>query len=178
MFGKTRFAFGTAVVAVAALVLGGCSNDADQNDVMFAQMMIPHHEQAIEMADLALESPSASAEVQALAAQIKAAQGPEIDQMTQWLKNWDADMPMGGHDMGDMGGDGMMGQDDLDELEAAQGPEFDRLWLTMMIDHHEGALTMAGRVIDTDNTDVAALAKAIVEGQTAEIATMEGLLAE
>ncbi len=177
MFGKTRFAFGT-VVAIAALALGGCSNDADQNDVMFAQMMIPHHEQAIEMSDLALETDSASPEVLALAAQIKAAQGPEIDQMTQWLEDWDTDMPMGGHDMGDMGGDGMMGQDDLDELEAAQGSEFDTLWLTLMIEHHEGALTMADRVVDSDNADVAALAKAIVKGQAAEIATMEGLLAE
>jgi uncharacterized protein (DUF305 family) len=177
MSGKTRFAFGS-VVAVAALILGGCSEDADPSDIMFAQAMIPHHEQAIEMADLALETDSVSAEVRELATQIKAAQGPEIDQMIQWLKDWDSEMPMAGHDMGNMGGDGMMGQDDLDDLAAAEGPEFDTLWLTMMIEHHEGALTMADRVIDSDNTDVAALAKAIVKTQTAEIATMEGLLAE
>jgi uncharacterized protein (DUF305 family) len=94
------------------------------SDVMFAQMMIPHHEQAIEMADLALEQ-AESPEVATLAQDIKAAQDPEIELMTGWLESWGEDVPttgMGmdhsGHDMGSMG-DGMMGMMSEEDMEAS-----------------------------------------------------------
>lgn len=146
---------------------------ADAGDVMFAQMMIPHHEQAVEMADLALAEDTASAEVRRLAGQVKAAQDPEIEQMRGWLREWGAptSAPMD-HSTG-----GMMSMSDLSDLEQARGAEFDRTWLTMMVAHHQGAITMAqGVLATTSDPEVEALAEAIVRTQQAEIATMQGLL--
>jgi uncharacterized protein (DUF305 family) len=143
-------------------------------DVEFAQMMIPHHEQAVEMADLALKNDSASADVKALATQIKAAQGPEIKLMQGWLGQWGASESSGpmGHGSG-----GMMSDQDMSSLKDASGSEFDRMWLTGMIAHHEGAVTMAQDVLATTaQAGVKEMATAIVEGQQAEIATMKGML--
>ena len=155
--------------------------------------MIPHHEQAVEMADLALApNAGASAQVRDLARQIKGAQAPEIQQMTGWLNGWGAPTAMpgsdgsndlgamdhSGHDMAGMTMAGMMTADDMRALAAASGTEFDRLWLEMMIAHHEGAIAMAGQV-DTTSQDpqVKALADAIVIAQNEEITTMQKLLA-
>lgn len=149
-------------------------------DVMFAQMMIPHHEQAVEMADLAL-APAAGAgtDVTALATKIKAAQAPEIATMSGWLSAWgaEADDDMGGmHHGASM--PGMMSDEDMAALADARGDAFDRMWLTMMVAHHEGALTMADDVLGTtQDPQVRTLAEAVVAGQTAEIATMKSLLA-
>ena len=145
-------------------------------DVEFSQQMIPHHQQAIVMADLVPGS-DASPEVAALAAQIKAAQAPEITEMRRWLKDWD-ESAMAGHDSGAMDmGDGMLTGADLRELGNAAGPEFDRLWLTGMIAHHQGAITMAQSVLDDgEHSATAKLAKAIISGQQKEITTMKGLL--
>ena len=156
-------------------------------DIAFAQLMIPHHQQAIEMADLAATN-ATSAEVKALAAQIKAAQDPEISMMSQWLTGWGAPMEMegttdGGMDHGDMdmGGmnvAGMMSAEDMDNLGAATGADFDTMWLTMMIAHHQGAIAMAQQVADTTtNPAVQQLADAVIAGQTTEITTMQQLLA-
>jgi uncharacterized protein (DUF305 family) len=139
-------------------------------------MMIPHHEQAVEMADLALAN-GAGTDVTRLATQIKAAQGPEIATMEGWLTAWGAsdDMGMDHAAMGHM--PGMMSGDDLKALAAAKGSAFDDLWLRMMVAHHEGALTMAQDVLSTtQDPQVRTLAEAVVAGQTAEIATMKGLL--
>lgn len=160
-------------------------------DISFAQLMIPHHAQAIEMADLAAGN-ATSPDVKALAMQIKAAQDPEIKMMGQWLTNWGAtdEMPgmdhsapengdMGGMDMGGVTGAGMMTQQDMDKLAAATGTDFDQMWLQMMITHHQGAITMAQQVLDTTaNPDVKKLAQNIIDGQTAEIDTMQKLLAQ
>jgi uncharacterized protein (DUF305 family) len=143
-------------------------------DVEFAQMMIPHHEQAVEMADLALANDSASADVKALAAQIKAAQDPEIRRMKGWLGQWGASESAGpmGHGSG-----GMQDDQDMTTLTAANGTEFDRMWLTMMITHHQGAVSMAQDVLATTaNADVKELANAIAEGQNKEITTMQGMV--
>lgn len=149
---------------------------ARMGDVMFAQMMIPHHEQAIEMADAALKK-DASAEVKGLAAQIKAAQAPEIETMTTWLKEWNAPMSAEGGHGGHGGSDGMMSGDDMADLSSANGAAFDKMWLTMMIEHHEGAVEMAEGVLETTtNPEVEEMAKAIVDGQKKEIAAMKGLL--
>lgn len=150
-------------------------------DIAFAQGMIPHHRQAIEMADIALRKPSASPEVRKLATSIRAAQDPEIKTMTRWLTAWGAPTAMpssGGHEGhggGDMGG--MMTPAEMASLKNANGPAFDRQWMTMMIKHHQGAVKMAGDVKRTTrNPDVRALADAIIKGQNAEIRTMQGLL--
>ncbi len=162
------------------------SADASRaGDIAFAQLMIPHHEQAVQMADIALEKQT-SAEVKTLAEQIKAAQDPEIAEMKSWLQAWGApeqmpsasDGSMGGMDMGGMDSSGMMSDADMTKLMDAAGQDFDRMWLQMMIAHHQGAIAMADQVLSTTaDPKVTALAKAIVAGQTAEIATMQGLLA-
>ncbi|GAA2027144.1 DUF305 domain-containing protein [Terrabacter terrae] len=155
------------------------SNAGRAGDVMFAQMMVPHHQQAVEMADIALGKQSASAQVRQLATQIKAGQDPEIETMRGWLQSWGAPLPTTGmsHDgMGGTSGQGMMTQADMDALKAADGAEFDKQWVTMMTAHHEGAITMARQVLTTtQNPDVKTLAEAVVKAQTEEIATMKGL---
>lgn len=167
-----------------AVVLAACSSSEPEGrsgDVMFAQMMIPHHEQAVEMADLALEKDGVSAEVQDLATDIKAAQDPEIKTMSGWLGEWGASATASGNGMNHGGGNdagaGMMSDDDMQSLRAAEGAEFDKQWLTMMIEHHEGAVDMAKDVLKTtQDPEVRALAEAVVSGQEAEISTMQGLL--
>jgi len=143
-----------------------------QNDVMFLQMMIPHHEQAVEMSTLA-ETNSTNPEVLALAARIKAAQGPEIELMTKLLTDAGQAMMMD-HSMGD---NGMMGMDDMSALAAATGNEFDVLFLAGMIAHHEGAIDMTNPVANSANMEVKKLAENIMTSQTAEIVEMTKLLA-
>lgn len=149
-------------------------------DVMFAQMMIPHHEQAVVMSDYALENTS-TPEVLALAEQIKAAQQPEIEQMTSWLEEWGVPVMSGMDAMGAHGGHGMSGMltdEQLDELANATDADFDALYLAYMIDHHEGAIDMADDVADSQDPRVAALAAAIIEAQRAEIVEMQRLLGQ
>ncbi|MBB5641087.1 DUF305 domain-containing protein [Cryobacterium roopkundense] len=151
-------------------------NDAD---VTFAQMMIPHHEQAVEMSDDLLAKDGIDQDVVDLATEIKAAQEPEIAQLNAWLTEWDAeDNSMSGmHDMGD-GSDGMMSDDDMMALQDAAGTDAGQLFLEQMTVHHEGAIAMAQIEIDNgENTDAQAMAETIVTTQTAEIAVMAELLA-
>ena len=150
----------------------------NQADVTFASSMVPHHQQAVEMAELAL-SRGAGTDVRQLAAQIKAAQGPEIATMTAWLKAWgSAPMPPA-HDMGGMGMDGMMTAQQMADLDAASGTAFDRMWLQMMVEHHQGAVVMARtELAQGQDAPAKALARAVIAGQTKEIATMKGLLAD
>ena len=158
---------------------GGGFNDAD---VSFAQNMIPHHEQAVQMAQLA-EGRASSPEVVELAAVIEAAQAPEIEQMTAWLEEWREEVPSGSMEHGDMGhGEssgmpGMMDAEDMEQLETTSGPEWDEMFLTSMIEHHEGALAMARtEQANGENEDALALAEKVEADQEAEIATMEELL--
>lgn len=148
------------------------ASDLSQNDVMFLQMMIPHHEQAVEMSTLA-ETNSTNPELLALASRIKAAQGPEIELMTKLLTDAGQTMMMD-HSMGD---NGMMGMDDMAALAQATGNEFDVLYLTGMIAHHEGAIDMTNPVANSANLEVKKLAENIITSQTAEIAEMTKLLA-
>ncbi|WP_104180063.1 DUF305 domain-containing protein [Arthrobacter sp. B0490] len=155
-------------------------NDAD---VMFAQMMIPHHEQAVEMSDMMLSKDGITPEITDLATKIKDAQGPEIETMTGWLEAWgepmDPEDGMEGHSMGGSGSmDGMMSEDQLSELEAAEGTDASRLFLDAMTAHHEGAVGMAQDEIDDgENPEAIELAETIVETQNAEITEMKELLA-
>ncbi|TQJ31338.1 DUF305 domain-containing protein [Microbacterium sp. SLBN-146] len=146
-------------------------------DSMFVMMMIPHHEQGIEMSDIILGKADVDESILDLAQQIKDAQGPEIELMESWLDGWG--MPSSGG-MGEMGhGDGMMSEDDMAALEAAEGTEAARLFLEQMIEHHEGAIEMAEEELDDGaSPEVLALAERIVTSQTAEIATMSELLAQ
>ena len=142
-------------------------------DIMFLQMMIPHHEQAIEMSKLAVTN-TKNPDLLDLAARIEAAQQPEIDLMKKWLAAaGQSDMP--GHSMGD---NGMMNESDMAALASAKDSGFDALYLTGMIAHHNGAIAMAGAVSDSLNSDVKTLVTNIITSQTAEIAEMNKLLAE
>ena len=162
------------ILVIAALLLTSCASSENSGaeysaqDLMFAEMMIPHHEQAIEMSDLALTN-SQDSEVLALATQIKNAQAPEIDQMKSW----------GGTSMGSHAGhmmDGMLTDEEMRALSAATGKEFDRLFLEGMIKHHEGAIDMAEMVVESTNQEVSTLANAIITAQKEEIARMKELL--
>jgi uncharacterized protein (DUF305 family) len=153
------------------------SIDTRAADIMFAQMMIPHHQQAIEMSDMAL-SQASSNDIKDLADQIKGAQEPEIAVMRGWLANWGApETPVDDHSDHSMG-TGMMTADDMAALSALNGPDFDRVWLQMMVSHHQGAIKMAQDVLATTNdSEVKVLAQAIIDAQTKEIASFEVLQA-
>ena len=142
---------------------------------MFAQMMIVHHQQAVEMSDIMLAKEGLDPQIIQLAEEIKAAQGPEIEKMTTWLQDWDEPMNSG-HDSMDM--DGMVSTDGLAQLEAVQGTEASRLFLTQMIAHHEGAISMAEEeTANGSNPDALELAESVISEQGTEIEKMNGLLA-
>ncbi|BCN82948.1 DUF305 domain-containing protein [Prescottella equi] len=186
---------------------GGPHNDAD---VEYVQMMIPHHEQAVEMAEL-VPSRTGNPDIIALADQIEKAQGPEIEQMEGWLKAWGApepskaeapgatsdgmdhdgmegdgtSMPMQSMPMTSMnsmpgmegGGHGMMSAEQMQALENAKDAEFDKMWLELMIAHHQGAVASSEQILQTGESEqVRQLAQQIVSSQQAEIAQMEALL--
>ena len=151
----------------------GQHNDAD---VRFSTDMIPHHRQAIQMSAMAA-SRASTAQVRDLAAQIKAAQAPEIRTMSGWLEGWGEPVPgtMGGMDMGSMGG---MSSAEMASLGRANGPVFDRMFLTGMVKHHQGAVAMARtELAQGANADARKLARSIVESQNKEIAQMKSMLA-
>jgi uncharacterized protein (DUF305 family) len=188
-----------AVITVAGLLgLAACGSDDNASpsaqstdgttataaafneaDVAFAQGMIPHHELAIDMADIALDpSVGANGEVRDLATRIKDGQGPEIERMISWLAAWDQPMSMGtsgGDGMSSM--EGMMSADDMDSLGMMTGAEFDTMWMEMMIRHHEGAIAMAETVkADGSNPAVLELADQVITAQQGEIDEMQALL--
>jgi len=189
---RRTLSFGLAAVAILALTAacgggdmdgmdhGGdgessAGGDFNDVDVQFAQMMIPHHEQAVEMATLA-ETRASDPEVVDLAAQIKAAQDPEIETMTGWLDAWGEPVEMEGHDGMDM--NGMATDEEMAELEAAEGAAFDALFVHHMITHHQGAITMAEEEIaEGENAEAKALAAAIAETQAEEVTTLEAIMA-
>lgn len=146
-------------------------NDAD---VDFAMNMVVHHTQAIEMADILLQKDGIDAQVVELAQNIKAAQGPEIDALNEWLDTW-GEGGMGGmdHGMGET-----MSDDDMAALDAASGTEASRLFLEQMTVHHQGAIEMAqAEIEDGENPDAIALAEKIVSDQASEISLMADILA-
>jgi uncharacterized protein (DUF305 family) len=168
----------TSASAAAPAASNQPHNDAD---VMFAQHMIPHHQQAVEMSDMLLAKQGIDKRVTDLATQIKAAQAPEIQQMQGWLTAW-GNPPMPPMESGDMGHampamQGMMSDADMNALRDAQGVEAAKLYLTQMIAHHEGAITMAQKEIsDGQDPDAVKMAHAIVTTQQQEIDTMRAIL--
>jgi uncharacterized protein (DUF305 family) len=155
----------------------GNESSLSDSEIMFLQMMIPHHEQAIEMSKLAATNTNNS-DVLDLAARIEATQQPEIDLMKKLLADaGQSDMP--GHSMGHgMSDDGMMNESEMAALATAKDQGFDALYLTGMIAHHNGAIAMAGSVSDSLNPEVKTLVTNIITSQTTEIAEMTNLLAE
>lgn len=150
-------------------------------DVTFTQSMIPHHQQAVEMADMALDPKVGAGEkVRDLASRIKTGQNPEIELMNGWLTAWGQPMPMDmgpGQDMASM--DGMMSAQEMSSLGSTTGPAFDKMWLDMMIRHHQGAIAMAQTLkASGSNTDVLALADQVITAQQGEIAEMNTMLAD
>lgn len=189
-----------------ALTLTACGNDepatdtsaqvseTDHNDadVEFATDMIQHHAQALSMVDLTVDR-TLDPEVQQLADDIREAQGPEIETMSDWLQEWNEEIPdtmrdhsNAGHDMEGMSDSmdgldsdmpGMMSGDDFDELENAPDSDFQTMWLEMMIEHHEGAVEMAEDQQNAGQYRAAVdLAGNVVDTQTAEIDRMKALL--
>ena len=208
----------TAAVAAAtlALALAACGSDDNghdghgsdasavqtarngdefnQADVDFATAMIPHHAQAVQMANLAADRPL-PAELRTLVDGVHTTQVAEVETMVTWLTDWGKEIPEtsmdhvnGGHgddmddmsdmDHGDMDGmPGMMSAEEMTELAQASDEDFPELWMTMMVEHHEGAIEMAEAELDDGHfPDAVDLAGAIIEAQRAEIATMEDLL--
>ncbi|UNX55695.1 DUF305 domain-containing protein [Georgenia sp. TF02-10] len=170
----------TTTAETATPTPGSSAAEVDEahndDDTMFAQMMIVHHQGAIEMADLAVERATAE-EVRTLASDISAAQGPEIEEMTSWLEVWGEDTsadPTGHMDHGGMDMDGMSQAEAMEELESLSGTDFDRRFLELMTAHHEGAVSMAETELDQgENPQALELAQQIIDDQTAEIAEME-----
>lgn len=198
-----------ALLAAAAMTLGlaGCGDDSgsdpaaatstaangdvyDAADVTFATDMIPHHAQAVQMVEMT-RGRDLDPDVQLLADEIRTAQVPEVEQMTDWLTAWDVDVPAtsldhanaeaDGHHMQGMEGTedmpGMMSADEMDQLDAASDADFQQMWLEMMIEHHQGAVEMA-RTEQADGRFPAAvkLARTIERSQQDEIARMQDLL--
>ncbi|WP_010204905.1 DUF305 domain-containing protein [Salinibacterium sp. PAMC 21357] len=192
---KIRFAATAAIAATALLALTGCTTsmtdstqnpdssatesvtvaDANSSDVMFTTMMIPHHEQAVEMADMVLMKEGIDQRVLTLARDVKAAQAPEIALMNSWLNDWgvEVDSGMAGMDQGD----GMMSDSDMTDLESASGVEASRLFLEQMILHHEGAIDMALLEVEAgQNSAAVELAQQVIDAQTGEIDVMRDIL--
>lgn len=194
-----RIALISAGIISTVLVVAGCSTEGmngapgtspsasgssasahNDSDVTFATQMIPHHQQAVEMADILLAKTGVDSRVIGLAQQIKAAQDPEIVTMTGWLTDWGQPSPdaMNGDAMDGMTMNGMMSQADMDALKNASGVDSSKLFLQQMTQHHQGAFDMANEELASGKDRSAlALAKTIVAAQTAEIATMKDLLA-
>ena len=158
-----------------ATELKGDATEFNEADIMFAQMMIPHHQQAVEMSDTLLAKTGISAKTVSLAEDIKAAQEPEIAQLNALLVAWGFDEMTADDDMAGMDhSSGMMSDEDMDALDAATGPEAERLYLEQMIEHHEGAIDMASpQIIDGTNADAVELAESIESAQQKEISEMK-----
>jgi len=149
------------------------SGDLSSDDVMFLQMMIPHHQQAIDMSDLALTK-STDSELLALAKNIRDEQAAEIVKMKAWLDKAGADLDPGhsmGHGMG-----GMLSDSELAALKAATGKNFDLLWLKGMTGHHVGAIDMATMIEDADNDEIKSFGQAIVTSQSAQNKQMAAMI--
>jgi uncharacterized protein (DUF305 family) len=155
----------------------GTSSSSNANytgaDIMFLQMMIPHHQQAIDISNLAMKA-SSDPELLELAKIIARDQAAEIKQMKAWLKDAGASEDMG-HSMDGMGG--MLNDDELAALSAATGKEFDTLWLKGMTEHHDGAIHMTQMIEDAQNEDIKAFGTKVIKDQSEQIAQMKKMLA-
>jgi uncharacterized protein (DUF305 family) len=201
MTSRTARLFALLVAFAAALLLSACTASTEDagdghtdhthsagadsadlgphnaDDVSFAQNMLPHHKQALELVDLARDNSTDPALLE-LASGIAAAQGPEIGQMSEMLRSWgqdpDAAMDHSGHGMAMPG---MVDDAAMQRLGSLRGAEFDTLWLQSMISHHQGAVEMAkAEIANGQNGEAKALAEHVVSSQEAEITQMKQML--
>jgi uncharacterized protein (DUF305 family) len=203
---STRRIAAVSVVAAGALLLSACSDNGDdmsgmdhgsgsssasatteathtapagnfnEADVTFAQQMIPHHEQALEMAKMA-DGRASDSQVKSMAGKIEQAQDPEIKTMKGWLTSWNKPTAMESMPGMDMSGEGMMSDDDMKELEGMKGADFDKMFAQMMIEHHKGAIAMAkDEQKNGKNADAKKMADDIVTGQSAEVKQLQSIL--
>lgn len=172
----------TPATSVATEADSGEEVSAEHNDadVMFAQMMIPHHQQAVEMSEMLLAKDDVPQETADFAQGVMDAQGPEIERMNAMLEAWGEDPVTESDDMGDHGDmSGMMSEDDMNQLEDAAGADAAQLYLEQMIEHHEGAVEMAEeQVSGGENPQAVALAEQVIDDQETEITEMETMLDE
>ncbi|WBB68987.1 DUF305 domain-containing protein [Micromonospora sp. WMMD812] len=165
----------SATTRAAAEIRDTGSSPHNSMDVWFVRMMIPHHAQALTMAELAPER-AADPDVRAIADRIRASQGPEMGFMRGWLQNRDLPVEVEGHDHGTMRG--MQSPEAMNQLAAARGADFDRLFVRMMTAHHEGAIELATNLltVGADQT-LNEFANSVATEQTVEIGRMHELLA-
>lgn len=187
-----------AAVSAGILLLTACGGAGEENgdenragtsgfndaDVLFAQQMIPHHEQALEMAQL-VGGRASDEEIKDIAGKIEQAQDPEIRTLKGWLKSWKqptAAVSASGMNHGSHGGAedesaGMMSDADMAELKGLEGAAFDKAFAEMMIEHHNGAVAMAEEERrDGRNAEAKRMADDIVESQSAEVEQLQGVL--
>lgn len=179
------------LAVLCALVLAGCSSGSavddsesfNKADQKFVQEMIPHHEQAVVMSEM-VSNVEVSGETAALATEIISAQASEIELMKSFLSEWGVEFdpnsdPHAGHMMSGDESHGMMTEEELAELENSMGSNFEKMWLTMMLAHHKGAIKMAETVIaDGKDARVKTLAEAIISEQKKEIDLIDSLLSK
>ena len=184
---KTTVLSGVIIALIAIIITMGVSktehrpdhmnhssiSELSGADIMFLQMMIPHHQQAVDISELALKK-SKDAELLALATSIREGQAEEILLMTQWLKDAGEGLDMG-HSMHDQMG-GMLDEAELAALQSATGATFDRLWLQGMTGHHDGALHMTQMIEDATNETIKKFGQEIVSMQSSQIKQMKVML--
>jgi len=183
---RIKRAVATIFIAIVALSLSGCSSASDMgmeheghssgasgdlssDEIMFLQMMIPHHQQAIDISDLALTK-SADSELLALAKSIRDEQSAEIVTMKAWLDAAGADLEMD-HSMG-----GMLSDSDIAALKSATGKSFDLLWLKGMTGHHDGAIDMATMIENAKSAQIKSFGQDIVASQSAQNKAMAAMI--
>lgn len=140
-------------------------------DVTFAQHMIPHHQQAVDMAAM-VPSRTTNPTMGVIAIHIGTDQRAEISMLEGFLKQWGAFV-----DGGTMAMDGMVDQATMNKLGSLTGPSFDQLWMESMISHHRGAVTMAAEELaHGESPDALRMAQIIVNVQQREISYLTDLL--
>lgn len=169
---------GDSMAGMAGMDHSATASTSDHNsqDVMFAQMMVPHHTEAIDMSNTLLAKTGVDTRVTALATDIKNAQQPEIDTMNGWLSAWGETKEASGSAM-DMSGS--MSASDMQALADADGPTASKLFLQQMVEHHKSAIDMAKTEMTSGKYGAAvAMAKSIVSSQTEQVNTMQTLEAQ
>jgi uncharacterized protein (DUF305 family) len=189
---------GLILVAAVSVALAGCTNETtpsgmpmenssasvsagpgasafNATDTTFVQMMLPHHDQAVSMSELLLDKRGVHPEVAALARQIRDGQHAEIETMNGWFEAMGRPQVEEGPHHGGL--DGMLSEDEMQQLDQADARDGQRLFLEGMIKHHTGAIEMAQQEISGgQHQGVLGLAKQIAESQQQEIDTMTELL--
>jgi uncharacterized protein (DUF305 family) len=181
-----------AALMLAVMVLTSCGLSAEPGhaghehtastshntaDIAFAQKMIPHHQQAVEMSAM-VPGHSTNHGLVVMAKHIQLDQQAQIDTLTELLEQWGVPVGRQGHKHGDMAVDGMVDQATINQLPSLSGEAFDALWIRSMVTHHRGAVSMASEEIAAgENPDAVRMAKIIVTTQQREIAYLNHLLA-